>query len=203
MNLYEITKEYLEIQQILETEELTPELDQALMLNQNQLQTKGGGYAKIMANKQANVDGATAEMKRLKAYIEQEQKKIDRLKNAMLQSMLITGIEKLESDFWRFSVRRSESVEVDLVEALPSDFRTIKNVVTADKVAIKEAIKRGENVIGARLIENFNYKSNETVQIIYMLKYGINQKISCVWGSKLESNKRSPKQKDLKQNVYC
>ena len=74
----------------------------------------------------------------------------------MLQSMLITGIEKLESDFWRFSVRRSESVEVDLVEALPSDFRTIKNVVTADKVAIKEAIKRGENVIGARLIENFN-----------------------------------------------
>lgn len=156
MNLYEITKEYLEIQQILETEELTPELDQALMLNQNQLQTKAGGYAKIMANKQANVDGATAEMKRLKAYIEQEQKKIDRLKNAMLQSMLITGIEKLESEFWRFSVRRSEAVEVDIVEALPSEFRTIKNVVTADKVAIKEAIKRGENVTGARLIENFN-----------------------------------------------
>ena len=156
MNLYEITKEYLEIQQILETEELTPELDQALMLNQNQLQTKAGGYAKIMANKQANVDGATAEMKRLKAYIEQEQKKIDRLKNAMLQSMLITGIEKLESEFWRFSVRRSEAVEVDLMEALPSDFRTIKNVVTADKVAIKEAIKRGENVIGARIIENFS-----------------------------------------------
>lgn len=156
MNLYEITKEYLEIQQILETEELTPELDQALMLNQNQLQTKCGGYAKIMANKQANVDGATAEMKRLKAYIEQEQKKIDRLKNAMLQSMLITGIEKLESEFWRFSVRRSEAVEVDIVEALPSEFRNIKNVVTADKVAIKEAIKRGENVTGARLIENFN-----------------------------------------------
>ena len=126
------------------------------MLNQNQLQTKAGGYAKIMANKQANVDGATAEMKRLKAYIEQEQKKIDRLKNAMLQSMLITGIEKLESEFWRFSVRRSEAVEVDIVEALPSEFRTIKNVVTADKVAIKEAIKRGENVTGARLIENFN-----------------------------------------------
>jgi ATPase subunit of ABC transporter with duplicated ATPase domains len=156
MNLYEITKEYLEIQQILETEELTPELDQALMLNQNQLQTKGGGYAKIMANKQANVDGATAEMKRLKAYIEQEQKKIDRLKNAMLQSMLITGIEKLESEFWRFSVRRSEAVEVDIVEALPSEFRNIKNVVTADKVAIKEAIKRGENIIGARIVENFS-----------------------------------------------
>jgi hypothetical protein len=155
-NLYEITKEYLEIQQILETEELTTELNEALILSQSQLQIKGGGYAKIMANKQANVDGATAEMKRLKAYIDQEQKKIDRLKNALLQSMLLTGTEKLESDFWRLSVRRSEAVEVDIVEALPSQFVNIKNVVTADKVAIKEAIKRGENVMGARIIENFN-----------------------------------------------
>jgi hypothetical protein len=155
-NLYEITKEYLEIQQILETQELTTELNEALILSQSQLQIKGGGYAKIMANKQANVDGATAEMKRLKAYIDQEQKKIDSLKNALLQSMLLTGTEKLESDFWRLSVRRSESVEVDIVEALPSEFINIKNVVTADKVAIKEAIKRGENITGARLIENFN-----------------------------------------------
>jgi hypothetical protein len=155
-NLYEITKEYLEIQQILETEELTTELNEALILSQSQLQIKGGGYAKIMANKQANVDGATAEIKRLKAYIDQEQKKIDRLKNALLQSMLLTGTEKLESDFWRLSVRRSEAVEVDIVEALPSEFINIKNVVTADKVAIKEAIKRGENITGARIIENFN-----------------------------------------------
>jgi hypothetical protein len=47
-------------------------------------------------------------------------------------------------------------VEVDIVEALPSQFVNVKNVVTADKVAIKEAIKRGENITGARLIENFN-----------------------------------------------
>jgi hypothetical protein len=70
--------------------------------------------------------------------------------------MLLTGTEKLESDFWRLSVRRSEAVEVDIVEALPSQFVNIKNVVTADKVAIKEAIKRGENITGARIIENFN-----------------------------------------------
>jgi hypothetical protein len=156
MNLYQITKDYLEIQQILETEELTPELNQALMLSQNQLQTKGGGYAKIIANKQANVDGATAEMKRIKAYIEQEQKQIDRLKNALLQSMVLTGTDKLECDFFRFSVRRSEAVEVDLLEALPANYVTEKTTKSADKVAIKEAIKRGENITGARIIENFS-----------------------------------------------
>jgi hypothetical protein len=156
MNLYQITKDYLEIQQILETEELTLELEQALMLSQKQLQTKGGGYAKIMANKQANVDGATAEMKRIKAYIEQEQKQIDRLKNALLQSMVLTGTDKLECDFFRFSVRRSEAVEVDLLEALPANYVTEKTTKSADKVAIKEAIKRGENITGARIIENFS-----------------------------------------------
>jgi seryl-tRNA synthetase len=156
MNLYQITKDYLEIQQILETEELTPELNQALMLSQKQLQTKGGGYAKIMANKQSNVDGATAEMKRIKAYIEQEQKQIDRLKNALLQSMVLTGTDKLECDFFRFSVRRSEAVEVDLLEALPANYVTEKTTKSADKVAIKEAIKRGENITGARIIENFS-----------------------------------------------
>jgi hypothetical protein len=53
-------------------------------------------------------------------------------------------------------LRRSEAVEVDVLEALPSEFLNIKNVVTADKVAIKDAIKRGENITGARIIENFN-----------------------------------------------
>ena len=51
-NLYEITREALDLAQILETEELTPALEQALILNQQQLQTKAGGYAKIIANYQ-------------------------------------------------------------------------------------------------------------------------------------------------------
>lgn len=70
--------------------------------------------------------------------------------------MLVSGIEKVESPLFKLSVRRSEAVEVDLVEALPNAFKNVKNVVTADKVAIKEAIKRGENITGARLVENFN-----------------------------------------------
>jgi hypothetical protein len=70
--------------------------------------------------------------------------------------MLVSAIDKIESPLFKLSLRRSEAVEVDVLEALPSEFLNIKNVVTADKVAIKDAIKRGENVFGARIIENFN-----------------------------------------------
>jgi hypothetical protein len=156
MNLYQITKEALNLALILETEELTPELEQALILNQQQLQTKAGSYAKIIANYQANADGADAEIKRLKQYKEQNEKVVDRLKNALRESMLISGTDKLESEFFRFSVRRSEAVEVDLLEALPANYVTEKTTKSADKVAIKEAIKRGENITGARIVENFS-----------------------------------------------
>lgn len=156
MNLYEITQEALYLSTLLETEELTPELEEALIINQDQLQAKAVNYAKVIANYQAESDAIDQEIKRLKAMKESREKKIEWLKESVKKAMLVSGIEKVESPLFKISVRRSESVEVDLVEALPNAFQNVKNVVTADKVAIKEAIKRGENVTGARLVENFN-----------------------------------------------
>ena len=156
MNLYEITQEALYLSKLLETEELTPELEEALIINQDQLQAKAVNYAKVIANYQAESDAIDQEIKRLKAMKDSREKKIEWLKESVKKAMLVSGIEKVESPLFKLSVRRSEAVEVDLVEALPNAFQNVKNVVTADKVAIKEAIKRGENITGARLVENFN-----------------------------------------------
>ena len=156
MNLYEITQEAQYLAVLLETEELTAELEEALIINQNQLQAKAVNYAKVIANFQAESDSIDQEIKRLKAMKESRDKKVEWLKESVKKAMLVSGIEKVESPLFKLSVRRSEAVEVDVVEALPSAFQNVKNVVTADKVAIKEAIKRGEFVMGARIIENFN-----------------------------------------------
>jgi hypothetical protein len=155
-NLYEITRDAQELAFLLETEELTPELEAMLVINQEQLQVKAGNYAKVIANIQSDADAIDQEIKRLKAMKESKDRAVTRLKDALMEAMLVSTIDKIESPLFKLSLRRSESVEVDIVEALSSQFINIKNVVTADKVAIKEAIKRGENVIGARLIENFN-----------------------------------------------
>ena len=156
MNLYTLTQEAQYLAVLLETEELTPELEQALIINQDQLQAKAVNYAKVIANYQAESDAIDQEIKRLKAMKDSREKKIEWLKESVKKAMLVSGIEKVESPLFKLAVRRSESVEVDMVEALPNAFQNVKNVVTADKVAIKEAIKRGENVTGARLVENFN-----------------------------------------------
>ena len=156
MNLYEITREAQELASLLETEELTPELEEMLVINQEQLQAKAGNYAKVIANIQSDADAIDQEIKRLKAMKDSKDRAISRLKEALRQAMLVSAIDKIESPLFKLSLRRSEAVEVDVVEALPNEFVNVKNVVTADKIAIKEAIKRGENVFGARLIENFN-----------------------------------------------
>lgn len=156
MKLYEITQEAQYLAVLLETEELTAELEEALIINQDQLQAKAVNYAKVIANYQAESDAIDQEIKRLKAMKESRDKKVEWLKESVKKAMLVSGIEKVESPLFKLSVRRSEAVEVDVVEALPSAFQNVKNVVTADKVAIKEAIKRGEFVMGARIIENFN-----------------------------------------------
>ena len=156
MNLYTLTQEAQYLAVLLETEELTPELEQALIINQDQLQAKAVNYAKVIANYQAESDAIDQEIKRLKAMKDSREKKIEWLKESVKKAMLVSGIEKVESPLFKLAVRRSESVEVDLVEALPNAYQNVKNVVTADKVAIKEAIKRGENITGARLVENFN-----------------------------------------------
>jgi len=156
MNLYEITREAQELAFLLETDELTPELEAALLINQDQLQAKAGNYAKVIANIQSDSDSIDAEIKRLKAMKDTKDRSISRLKEALRDAMLVSGIDKIESSLFKLSLRRSEAVEVDVVEALPNAFQNIKNVVTADKLAIKEAIKRGENVMGARIVENFN-----------------------------------------------
>lgn len=156
MNLYEITREAMELASLLETEELTPELEQALVINQDQLQTKANNYAKVIVNIQSDADAIDAEIKRLKAMKESKERAITRLKEAVKNAMLVSSIEKIESPLFKLSIRKSEAVEVDMLEGLPSEFVNIKNVVTPDKLAIKDAIKRGEFVLGARLVDNFN-----------------------------------------------
>jgi hypothetical protein len=141
---------------LLETEELTPELEQELLINQEQLQSKGINYAKVIANYQSQADQIDAEIKRLKTMKESRDKKVTWLTESLKKAMLISGIEKIESPLFKISLRRSEAVEVEVPEALPVDWQVKKVMITADKVAIKKAIKEGYSITGARLVENFN-----------------------------------------------
>ena len=156
MNLYKLTQEASYLASLLEEGELTTELEQALVINQNELQDKAINYVKVIKNLEADSDAIDAEIKRLKAMKEAKDGAIDRMKEAVRNAMLVSGIDKIESSLFKLSLRRSESVEVVNIDQLPEMLTTVKKTVSADKVKIKEAIKSGLTVEGAVLTENFS-----------------------------------------------
>ena len=156
MNLYTLTTEAQMISSLLETDELTPELEGMLVINQQELTQKSIDYAKVIRNKEADSDAIEAEIKRLKAMKESNDRVIDRMKLAVKDAMLASGIDKIESSLFKLSLRRSEAVEVISIDQLPESLVTVKKTVSADKVKIKEAIKNGVPVEGAVIVESYS-----------------------------------------------
>jgi hypothetical protein len=156
MNLYNITTEMKNLTLQLEEGELTPELEQALVITQDQLQAKAIDYCYVIKNIESDSEAIDNEIKRLKAMKEAKDNTIDRLKEAVRNAMLASGIDKIESSLFKLSLRRSESVEVVNIDQLPENLITVKKTVSPDKVKIKEAIKAGLTVEGANLIENYS-----------------------------------------------
>lgn len=104
----------------------------------------------------ADIDIIDAEIKRLQAAKKQREKATEYLKDRIKHAMDLFSIEEIKTPLVKINFRKSESVEVENVNALPYAYKTVKVVETADKVAIKEAIKNGADIIGCRLVANKN-----------------------------------------------
>lgn len=156
MNLFNIKQEYINlVNTIIDNNgELSPELSQALAINETELKEKAINYGYVIRSFEYENDIIDAEIKRLKALKEQKEKAIQKLKDAVSDAMNLYGIEKVESPELKLSFRKSESIEIS--ENLDKRFMIEKVTLQPDKVAIKEAIKKGEQVDGAVLVINQN-----------------------------------------------
>ncbi len=158
--LYQIETEYLDlISQIEEQEgEITPEQDELLVINENQLKGKTVAYKEVIDNRQAFIGRIDDEIKRLQAMKKANTSLIDRLKNSLLVAVATFG--DIEVGLVTFTTRLSKSVEVqpDGINDLPAEFKTVKVTEAPNKKAIKEAIEAGREVPGCRLVSNTNLR---------------------------------------------
>lgn len=154
MNLYNIKSEYLAIAHELTEGELTPELEQALIITQENLQEKAINYGYVIKNFESEVDIIEEEIKRLNALKKARQNAVDKLKTNISDAMQLFGILEVKAPTFKMNFRKSESVEI--FEGLDQEFITEKVSYQPDKIAIKNAIKEGRQVNGAALVTNFN-----------------------------------------------
>ena len=156
MNLFNIQQQYLSLAEQISEGELTPELEQALQINETELKEKAVNYGFVIRGYEYNNTCIDNEIKRLQELKKRNTNVVNRLENSISEAMKLYGIEKVESPTLKLSFRKSESTEIVNEAQIDDKFMTIKTTVTPNKTAIKEAIKNGEVVEGAVLVTNFN-----------------------------------------------
>lgn len=157
-SIYELNKNYQYVSELLETAETEDELqviNDTLELLQCSIEEKVENTAKYIKNVESDIEGIKAEINRLTALKKQKERNTEWLKTNIEYALKTKGIDKLEVGTFKCGYRKSESVEVDDLKSIPSDY--IKTEIKPDKTAIKKALKAGEEINGVHIQTNMNF----------------------------------------------
>ena len=158
MKLYELEAKYREALDKLPVDAETGEiLDEqamtALETVQGDLKDKVCSVAAYSKELVAEADAIKAAYASMQAREKALRNRADWLKCYTRQTMLRTGLQKAESPFCRVSIGKPlQKVEVYDINLLREAFLK-PQAPKADLVKLKEALKAGEQVMGARLID--------------------------------------------------
>jgi len=157
-SIYKIQNEFqLIIAEVINNEgEITPELETALTINKEQLQSKAVDYCYVIKQLDYDCEQIDNEIARLNKLKKVRTNLTDRLKNTVSSAMQLYDVEKIETPLIKLSFRNSESVEITNESQLDACFIVTKTVTSPDKKAIKDAIKSGVLVCGATISYNKN-----------------------------------------------
>lgn len=150
LTLWQISQEQQQINALLEESggELTEEILERLQNNEASFVAKSENYLYSIRRYKSIETSVDAEIERLQAIKKTCKKTQESLKKVLDIAMQQFSLDKLDlGEAGKVSYRRSEAVIVDDVNELDRAFCKVK--LEADKTAIKEAIKRGEEVKGA------------------------------------------------------
>ena len=151
-SIYQIADKYQLIQQMIE-EGTPPEVfAEALQAIDGEASEKLEAYAMVLKNIDSDINGVDAEIKRLQERKRSMESNVARMKENM--AMLLQTVEgnKLKTDKFTFSFRKSTVVKVEDETIIPPQF--IKTEWKVSKSDLAKALKEGEQIPGARLVEN-------------------------------------------------
>ena len=154
-SLYQINTDLLELFNEIESNEgvLTDEQSEQLEIKQGQLESKSIAYLEVIKTQESFEARIDEEIKRLTALKKKSNNIIKRLKNNLIQAVHLFGEFKV--GLHTFKLRKSEQVNCSDINSLPSAYKTTKLSETADKKAIKEALKAGVKLDNCEIVINY------------------------------------------------
>ena len=152
VTLFNITAEQKRINDALmeSGSELTPELEEALVINAENFAVKAEGYAISIHLFEAYAEAADAEIKRLMALKKSAQGAVKRLKDNLAYGMEVMGYDKVDMGLHKLSFRTSTAVNITDEVKIPNNY--IKVETKIDKESLKRDLKAGLVIEGAELV---------------------------------------------------
>jgi hypothetical protein len=158
--LFTIESEYIQLMEEIQNAEgeITEETQSKLEINELQLQGKSIAYLSVIRQNEAENMVIDEEIKRLTAMKKRNNNLVANLKERVLTAVKLYG--DYEVGLNKFGTRKSSSIEVENVNALPKEYKVVKVTEQADKAGLKKALKLGEEIEGVQLVEKLNLKIN-------------------------------------------
>lgn len=153
--LYELTGNYSTVLSMIEDSDVPSEamIDTLESIN-DAIEVKAEGIGKMLRMLDADIEALKAEEKRLadrRKTIENKQKQI---KDYVRYQLEVAGLTEIKSPLITVKVQNNPpAVEIVDRDAIPRQFIKTTIVEDVDKNAIKEALKNGEEVPGAVLLQ--------------------------------------------------
>ena len=150
--LYELTGQFLDIYNMDLDDETKADTLESIDWNSD-YEEKVENYIKVIKNNEADIEARKNEIKRLTELNRADERKNERLKEVLKESMVVTGHEQVNTTLFKVSFRKSEAVEVDDL-LLPEAYKVA--TYKPDKKRLKEDLKNGLEILGAELVESKN-----------------------------------------------
>lgn len=153
-SLYELSGDYVKFSELMEMEELEPEMQEALEEALGNLgediEIKLENYAKIIKNFESDIAGLKVEEERLNKKRKTLENSIKNMKQRMTEAMIQTGKVDIKGDLFKFKVQANPPavvMDVNYIEDVPDKY-LIAQDPKIDKKKLAEDLKAGVELDG-------------------------------------------------------
>lgn len=153
-SLYKITEEQRALNLLLEESggEMTPELEEALTINEGNFLAKSESYVYAIKDYDAWEERIAAEIQRLTQMKRVATNAKNRLKQTLIVAMQQFGYDKVTYDLHSLSLRKTLAVNITDEAALPKEYFKVE--LALDKKRLKDDLKQAA-IPGAELSEGY------------------------------------------------
>ena len=156
MTLYDITNEYLMLQDMATDPDIDPEILADTMESiAGELEDKADGYAKVMKNIEGEIASLDTEIKRLTAMKRARENNVKRIKEGLQNAMITTGKTKFKTSLFSFGIQKNPAsvvLDTEDLSQIPLEYLVMQDPTVNKKQLIAD-LKAGKDLSGIAHLE--------------------------------------------------